>query len=269
MRWTAGLSIVSDITFIDGTVYRAKSLEHVYDYERAALVATSMQTRTTSTMRAASPCSTRNSDPFTGKRLVEPYSDHEFVVQNPPAAPLDDRGDGRGVPACRTRARTTPMYEEAGGVPAHPRGEVQPDQQPRVLRRVRVLRAHVPSGAHRAGAQPRVASWRRRSRLTEDPDFKGYIHDVGGPTANFRAPACDKQLQSGACREQALPVRRSPARKPERPTIRDYLAPSARAARTAGREEGVRALAASASTTCWPTRSTGEAFLRRARARTM
>ncbi len=35
--------------------------------------------------------------------------------------------------------------------------------------------------------------------MTHDPDFKGYIHDVGGPTADFRAPACDKQLTKGVC----------------------------------------------------------------------
>ena len=48
--------------------------------------------------------------------------------------------------------------------------------------------------------------------LTEEPDFKGYIHDVGGPTADFRQPACEKQLTKGACPEQAVPVSRSPAR---------------------------------------------------------
>lgn len=38
--------------------------------------------------------------------------------------------------------------------------------------------------------------------MTKDKDFKGYIHDVGGPTADFRQPACDKQLKAGACPER-------------------------------------------------------------------
>ena len=40
---------------------------------------------------------------------------------------------------------------------------------------------------------------KKRKQMTEDPDFKGYIHDVGGPTANFRHPACEKQLKKGVC----------------------------------------------------------------------
>lgn len=43
-------------------------------------------------------------------------------------------------------------------------------------------------------------------KMTEDPDFKGYIHDVGGPTANFRQPSCDKQLEHGVCKNRAVPL---------------------------------------------------------------
>ncbi len=42
--------------------------------------------------------------------------------------------------------------------------------------------------------------------MTEEPDFKGYIHDVGGPTANFRFPACEKQMTKGACPQQTVSV---------------------------------------------------------------
>mgnify|MGYP002241074972 CR=1 FL=1 len=81
----AGLD-VSDITFIDGTVYRAKTLEHVYDYELLPSF-DSMQKDNLEYARSFN-VQYGNSDPFTGKRLVEPYSDHEFVVQNPPSKPL-------------------------------------------------------------------------------------------------------------------------------------------------------------------------------------
>ena len=81
----AGLSI-DDLTFIDGTVYRANSLAHVYD----AVELPSFPDLQADPLNYARSFAVQyaNSDPFIGKRLVEPYSDHEFVVQNPPAAPL-------------------------------------------------------------------------------------------------------------------------------------------------------------------------------------
>ena len=107
----AGLAI-EDLTFIDGTVFRASSLEHVYDAETLpsfpALQADKLDYARSFAVQY------RNSDPFTGKRLVEPYSDHEFVVQNPPAAPLTESEMDAvyRLPYARTYH---PMYEQAGG----------------------------------------------------------------------------------------------------------------------------------------------------------
>lgn len=110
----AGLAI-EDLTFIDGTVYRAASLEHVYD----AVTLPSFPAMQDDKLEYARSFAVQyeNSDPFTGKRLVEPYSDHEFVVQNPPAAPLtqSEMDAVYRLPYARTYH---PMYEAAGGVPA-------------------------------------------------------------------------------------------------------------------------------------------------------
>ena len=141
-----------------------------------------------------------NSDPFIGKRLVEPYSDHEFVVQNPPAAPLSqaEMDAVYRLPFARTYH---PMYEEAGGVPA-----------------IKEVRFSLTSSRGCFGEcsfcaltfhQGRIVQARSHDSLveearaiTDEPGFKGYIHDVGGPTANFRAPACAKQTKAGACPHQ-------------------------------------------------------------------
>ena len=193
----AGLSI-HDITFIDGTVVRAKSLEHVYDYE---LLPSFDAMRDDSLNYAKSfDVQYRNSDPFTGKRLVEPYSDHEFVVQNPPSKPLttSEMDAVYRLPYART---CHPMYDEAGGVPA-----------------IREVKFSLTSNRGCFGEcsfcaltfhQGRIVQVRSHESIIEeakqmiaDPEFKGYIHDVGGPTADYRAPACEAQLRRGACRNK-------------------------------------------------------------------
>ncbi len=77
---------VSDITFIAGTVYKTKSLDSVYDAE----ILPGYEDMKQDKLEYARSFYTQycNTDPFAGKRLVEPYNDHLYVVQNPPAAPL-------------------------------------------------------------------------------------------------------------------------------------------------------------------------------------
>ncbi len=190
----AGLS-VRDLTFIDGTVFKTSSLDHVYDYE---LLPTWDEVNADKLDFARSfAVQYRNADPVSGKRLVEPYSDHLYIVQNPPALPLStaEMDAVYRLPYART---WHPLLRCRRRRARSRRGEVQPGEQPRLLRRMLVLRADVSSGTYRVGSQPRVAA-RGARVICEEPDFKGYIHDVGGPTANFRAPACVKQLKSGAC----------------------------------------------------------------------
>lgn len=186
---------VSDITYVNGTVYRAKTLEHVYDAEELPTYSEVCEDRA---MYAKSfAVQYANSDPFTGKRLVEPYSGHEYVVQNPPAAPLStaEMDAVYALPYMRTYH---PRYEKAGGVPA-----------------IKEVRFSLTSSRGCFGEcsfcaltfhQGRIVQSRSHESLLSEarlisqlPDFKGYIHDVGGPTANFRRPACKKQLTDGAC----------------------------------------------------------------------
>ena len=190
----SGLAI-EDITFIQGTSYKAKSLEQVYDYE---LLPSWESIRSSKLAFAQSfAIQYKNSDPVVGKRLVEPYSDHEFVVQNPPQMPLSREELDASYGLAYTRM-WHPMYDEAGGVPA----------LAEVKYSITSSRGCFGECAFCALTfhQGRIVSSRSHESIieeaqafTEDPDFKGYIHDIGGPTANFRKPACPKQLKQGAC----------------------------------------------------------------------
>lgn len=189
---------VGDITFIDGTVYKAKDLSSVYD----AVTLPSYEELKKDKLNYARSFYVQycNTDPFSGKRLVEPYSDHLYVVQNPPAKPLSQPEMDRvySFPYMRTYH---PSYEAAGGVPA-----IEEVKYSLISNRGCFGGCNFCALTFHQGRIIQTRS--HESLLTEanqfvwDKDFKGYIHDVGGPTANFRAPSCEKQLQYGVCKEK-------------------------------------------------------------------
>ncbi len=185
---------VKQITDIDGTAYRTDtpddSVPTVVLPSYAALKADKRAYAESFRLQAA------NCDPFTAKRLAESY-DRETVVQNPPQKPLstEEMDAVYDLPYCRAYH---PSYEKLGGVPA-----------------IKEVKFSLVSNRGCFGAcsfcaltfhQGRIIQTRSHDSIlreakimTQDKDFKGYLHDVGGPTANFRAPACQKQLTSGAC----------------------------------------------------------------------
>lgn len=187
---------VEDITYIAGTVVKAKSLDSIYDAE----ILPSFEDLKADKKNYARSFYTQylNTDAFNGKRLVEPYSEHLYVVQNPPAAPLTqmEMDDVYSLPYQRTYH---PSYEAKGGVPA-----------------IKEIKFSLISNRGCFGGcsfcaltfhQGRIVQVRSHESLieeakeiTKDKDFKGYIHDVGGPTANFRHPSCKKQMEHGVCK---------------------------------------------------------------------
>lgn len=189
---------VGDITFIDGTVYKAKDLSSVYD----AVTLPSYEELKKDKLNYARSFYVQycNTDPFSGKRLVEPYSDHLYVVQNPPAKPLSQPEMDRvySFPYMRTYH---PSYKAAGGVPA-----IEEVKYSLISNRGCFGGCNFCALTFHQGRIIQTRS--HESLLAEanqfiwDKDFKGYIHDVGGPTANFRAPSCEKQLQYGVCKEK-------------------------------------------------------------------
>ena len=116
MHWHAGIN-VKDITFVDGTCYKTKDLESVYDVYTAYLPM-KKSGKTNSPMRRVLRFSTKIRIHFSGKRLVEPYGERVYVVQNPPAKPLTQAGDGRYLRASIHAGPGIRSYDAAGGIPA-------------------------------------------------------------------------------------------------------------------------------------------------------
>ncbi|MBE5962653.1 MAG: YgiQ family radical SAM protein [Lachnospiraceae bacterium] len=186
---------VKDITFVAGTVYKAKSLDSVYD----AVLLPSYDEILASKEVFAKSFYTQyvNTDPFTAKVLVEKYKDNEYVVQNPPAKPLSQSEMDR-VYALPYMRDYHPCYKEAGGIPA-----------------IEELKFSLTSNRGCFGGcnfcaltfhQGRIIQTSSHESIIEEakiltwePDFKGYINDVGGPTANFRHTSCEKQMTHGVC----------------------------------------------------------------------
>jgi len=138
----------------------------------------------------------RNTDPFTAKPLLERYGDR-LVIQEPPIRLLE-RGELDALYALPFTRQWHPMYQVFGGVPAL--AEVK----------FSLLSSRGCYGACSFCAltmhQGRLVSSRSAEAIVREaqelaalPDFKGNIHDVGGPTANFRKPACEKMAKKGAC----------------------------------------------------------------------
>lgn len=189
----AGLS-VHDLSFLDGTVYRSKTTDQVVD----GITLPDWETVKADKAAYARSFYTQylNTDPFTAKPLIEPYG-KEFVIQNPPQKPLSQEEMDLTYDLPYENAYH-PSYEKLGGVPA-----------------IKEIKFSLTSNRGCFGGcsfcaitfhQGRIIQTRSHEsilreaeRMTRDPEFKGYIHDVGGPTANFRLPACEKQLTKGVC----------------------------------------------------------------------
>lgn len=189
---------VKDISFIDGCVYKTKNLENVFDYELLPSYDEILESK--ETFARSFYTQYLNTDSFTAKRLVEPYANGVYVVQNIPQKPLTQSEMDRiySFPYMRSYH---PSYEKLGGVPA-----------------IAEVKFSLVSNRGCFGGcsfcaltfhQGRIIQTRSHESIIEeakkiiwDKDFKGYIHDVGGPTANFRHTACDKQLKAGVCKNK-------------------------------------------------------------------
>lgn len=186
---------VKDITYILGTVCKVRSLDEISDY--TVLPDYESICKDKKKYAESFYIQYSNTDPFSGKRLVEPYSQNCFIVQNPASEPLtmEEMDQVYDLPFQRT---WHPMYDAAGGIPAL--SEVK----------FSLVSCRGCFGGCSFCAltfhQGRIIQARSHESLIkeaklmiEEPDFKGYIHDVGGPTADFRAPACEKQMTKGVC----------------------------------------------------------------------
>ena len=192
----SGISI-SDITFIKGTVYKTKDISSLEDH----ILLPSYKEIVSSKYEYAKSFLVQNgnTDFATSKILVENY-DSIFVVQNTPASPITTSQFDKIYSLPYMKA-FHPIYEKDGGVPA-----------------IEEVKFSIISNRGCFGGcnfcaltfhQGRVLQARSHKSIlmeaesmTYDPDFKGYIHDVGGPTANFRFASCEKQTKQGVCSDK-------------------------------------------------------------------
>ncbi len=188
----AGIPI-RDITYINGSAYIADSLENVYDYE---IIESFEEVRENKRAYASAFMKQYVQQNPQGKRLVQKHGG-EWVVCNPPQEALsrEEMDSAYALPLERTYH---PMYERDGGVPA-----------------IEEVKYSITSSRGCFGGcnfcaltfhQGRKVVSRSHASILEearliigDKDFKGYIHDVGGPTANFRFPSCSRQEKDAPC----------------------------------------------------------------------
>lgn len=193
----AGIRI-EDITFIRGTVFRSKEIPA--GVEPVFLPSFESITKSKEAYAQSFALQYKNTDPYQACPLAEDYGNQGYIIQNPPSYPLtqQEMDDIYALPYMRTYH---PMYEKDGGIPA-----------------IEEIQFSLTSNRGCFGScnfcaltfhQGRIIQTRSHESLiseaqvmTEDKNFKGYIHDVGGPTADFRHPACKKQLTKGACKNR-------------------------------------------------------------------
>ena len=187
---------VADITYVKGTCYISKT-DDIFD----SIKLPSYELCAESKMHYAQACRIEYEEhnPYIGKTLVQEHSGR-FLVQNPPQEPLSQEELDKVYELGYTRC-PHPSYEKQGGIAA-----------------IEEVKFSLASSRGCFGScnfcalsfhQGRIVTARssqsiinEAKKIAKDPDFKGYIHDVGGPTANFRRSACDKQEKLGACKNK-------------------------------------------------------------------
>lgn len=185
------------IRHVNGTCYTVTALDEVYDYIEIESAEAVKHDKIAYAKAFKKQFEEQN--PFLGKPLIQKH-DQAYVVQNPPSKPLSqlELDDIYEYPYQR---KIHPMYEALGGIPALEEVEFS-------LLSVRgcygscsfcAITFHqgkiIQSRSHESLVE-------EAKKLVDSSNFKGYIHDVGGPTANFRKPSCSKQLEYGTCKNK-------------------------------------------------------------------
>ena len=189
---------IDEITFVPGTVYKCKDLSRAYD----PVILPSYETDSSDKKAYAESFAEqyRNTDPFTARVMAENYGNRGYVIQNPPALPLSQQemDDVYDLPY---RNAWHPMYDARGGIPALEEIKFSLTSNRGCFGGCNFCALTFHQGRI-LQTRSHDSILREAEKMTKDPDFKGYIHDVGGPTADFRQPSCQKQLTKGVCQNR-------------------------------------------------------------------
>ncbi|MCR3923153.1 MAG: YgiQ family radical SAM protein [Firmicutes bacterium] len=188
---------IAEVTFIKGTLYKTKDKERPH---KPILLPSYDEILQSKEKYAASfMLQYGNLDAIVAEPLLETYRDY-YVVQNPPQAPLP-QSELDNIYSQPFQRNYHPIYEEMGGIPA-----IKEVKFSLVSNRGCFGGCNFCALTFHQGRTVQARSHRsilsEAEKLVWDPDFKGYIHDVGGPTANFRQPSCKKQEKYGVCTDQ-------------------------------------------------------------------
>ncbi|MBQ8882833.1 MAG: YgiQ family radical SAM protein, partial [Clostridia bacterium] len=187
----------SEITFIRGTAFKVKDKTVLGDYITLPSYKTLLENKKEYAKSFKIQCD--NTDAITAKTLVEDY-DGFAVAVNPPAYPLTTAEMDAVYDLPYTRIYH-PSYDEKGGVPAYSEVKFSLVSSRGCFGGCSFCALTFHQG-RTIQARSHESIIREAEFLTTLPDFKGYIHDVGGPTANFRQRACDKQVKCGVCKNR-------------------------------------------------------------------
>lgn len=192
----SGLDI-KDITYIKGSAYLTQTPENVYN---GKIIESFEEVKTDKKAYSRAFMAQYNEqNHFTGKTLIQKHGKN-YVAVNPPSDPLS-QSEMDAVYALPYTRKPHPMYDSLGGIPA-----------------IKEIEFSITANRGCAGAcsfcaitfhQGRVLQSRSEKSIIEEAKlltslkgFKGYIHDVGGPTANFYMQGCKKQKETGACKDR-------------------------------------------------------------------
>ena len=186
---------VDAIQDVAGTCFRVPSFDYIYDYVKLPSFDDVRQSK--HAFATAFKDEYLEQDPIRGRKLAQQNGEW-CVVQNPPAMPLSEAemDEVYDLPYMRTYH---PKYEKQGGVPAIKEVQFSLVSQRGCFGGCNFC-AIISHEGRIVQRRSHASLLREAKILTQLPGFKGYIHDVGGPTANFRRTSCDGQLERGTCR---------------------------------------------------------------------
>ncbi|MDR2903325.1 MAG: YgiQ family radical SAM protein [Clostridiales bacterium] len=188
---------IEEITFIRGTVYKTKDIDRAGD---CIVLPSYAEVKAEKKKYAESfRLQYENTDAITAQPLAEAYG-AVWIIQNPPSPPLSE-SELDAVYALKYMRRPHPMYDEKGGVPAIDEVKFSITANRGCFGGCAFCALTFHQGrAVTSRSHPSILT--EAADMTFDPEFKGYIHDVGGPTANFRKAACARQLEKGVCKHK-------------------------------------------------------------------
>lgn len=197
--YLAGGADIQDVHYIRGTSYLLPNFEKFYENDYVKLPSWEEISKDRKLFAKAYSMQSAEQDPIRGKIVVQ-QGKNKLIVQNPPALPLSTK-EMDEIYNLDFQRECHPSYLPFGGVPALEEVKFSIVSSRGCFGSCSFCAIHAHQGRI-IQSRSHESILNEAKILTQKKDFKGYIHDVGGPTANFRHPSCKKQLQFGTCKDR-------------------------------------------------------------------